>query len=157
MAMGAADDINKINIALAVKDKGIATFAALVNTALAITKALSGSIPPFNFIAAAAVAAAGYAQVQAIRAQKFAKGGLVDRPTLGLIGEAGPEIVAPQRDFLDVVNSLVRGGSIKSQESRKQLSAAREIRNLELRAEIDAETLSIIVESGDKSKNARTY
>tara|TARA_R110001592_G_scaffold131695_4_gene345790 strand:+ start:24 stop:2678 length:2655 start_codon:yes stop_codon:yes gene_type:complete len=33
------------------------------------------------------------------KVQAFAKGGLVESATLGLVGEAGPEIVAPQKDF----------------------------------------------------------
>ncbi|MEW5763571.1 MAG: hypothetical protein AB1824_01230 [Acidobacteriota bacterium] len=37
----------------------------------------------------------------------FASGGLVDRPTLALIGEAGPELIAPQRDFQAVIAGLV--------------------------------------------------
>ncbi len=37
----------------------------------------------------------------------FATGGLVDRPTFGLVGEAGPEIIAPVSDFKSVVQSLL--------------------------------------------------
>ena len=40
----------------------------------------------------------------------FADGGLITRPTLALMGEAGPEVVAPESDFKDFVASL-RGGT----------------------------------------------
>ena len=36
---------------------------------------------------------------------KFATGGLIDTPTLALMGEAGPELVAPEHDFKDWANA----------------------------------------------------
>lgn len=39
------------------------------------------------------------------KVQAFAKGGLVESATLGLVGEAGPEIVAPQKDFQHYVKN----------------------------------------------------
>lgn len=39
------------------------------------------------------------------KVQAFAKGGLVENATLGLVGEAGPEIVAPQKDFQHYVKN----------------------------------------------------
>ncbi|MDD9822314.1 MAG: tape measure protein [Gammaproteobacteria bacterium] len=83
--------------------------SAVINTYEGITKALSALPPPFSFAAAAAVGAAGFAQVAAIRAQQppqgFARGGIVDRPTFftargvpsGVAGEAGPEAILPLR------------------------------------------------------------
>lgn len=48
---------------------------AIVNTYLAATKALASAPPPFNFAAAAAVTAAGLANVAKITATDFAQGG----------------------------------------------------------------------------------
>ena len=48
---------------------------AVINTQIAITKALATLPPPASFIAAAAAAAAGAAAVATIVAQKFAHGG----------------------------------------------------------------------------------
>lgn len=55
-------------------NKGVGIANALVNTAVGVTKALE--LPfPLNLAAAATTAAAGFAQVQAIRAAKFGGGG----------------------------------------------------------------------------------
>ena len=35
------------------------------------------------------------------KVQAFADGGLVEKATLGLVGEAGPEVIAPQKGFQD--------------------------------------------------------
>lgn len=48
--------------------KGIAYAQAIINTAEAVTKALTGSPPPANYIAAAATAVAGAAQIATIAA-----------------------------------------------------------------------------------------
>lgn len=76
--------------------------AAIIETALGVTKALGSAPPPYNFIQAALVAAAGAVQIATIKAQKFADGGVITQPTYGLMGEyAGasrnPEIVTPER------------------------------------------------------------
>lgn len=63
--------------------KGLATAEAVVNTSLAATKALTSAPPPFNFIAMAGVIAAGLAQVNQIKDQKFAMGGPVYGPSHG--------------------------------------------------------------------------
>ena len=54
--------------------KAAASVMAIINTALAITNVLANIIPPFNFIAAAAVSAAGIAQIAAINGASFADG-----------------------------------------------------------------------------------
>jgi len=54
--------------------KAAASVMAVINTALAITNVLANIIPPFNFIAAAAVSAAGIAQIAAINGASFADG-----------------------------------------------------------------------------------
>ena len=52
-------------------------------------------------------ALSGVAKAVSIGLSAFATGGLVDRPTIGLVGEAGPEIIAPVSDFKTVVQSLL--------------------------------------------------
>jgi len=54
--------------------KAAASVMALINTALAVTNVLANIIPPFNFIAAAAVSAAGVAQIATINSASFADG-----------------------------------------------------------------------------------
>ncbi|RLD18384.1 MAG: hypothetical protein DRI69_10405 [Bacteroidetes bacterium] len=54
--------------------KAAASVMAAINTALAITNVLANIIPPFNFIAAAAVGAAGLVQVAKINGASFADG-----------------------------------------------------------------------------------
>jgi TP901 family phage tail tape measure protein len=59
-------------------DKALAIVQAGINTALAVTKALSSSSPPFNFIMAGIAAAAGVAQIAIIAAKpipQFKDGG----------------------------------------------------------------------------------
>jgi len=57
--------------------KKIAVREAIINTALAITKALTGAPPPANLILAGVAAAAGAAQLAVINSQEFAEGGVV--------------------------------------------------------------------------------
>lgn len=95
----------QLNQAFGGKLKGLSIAQALINTYLGSTKALAqGGI--FGLFQMAAVLTAGFAQVAKISAVKLAKGGLIEQPTFGLVGEAGPEIVAPKDDFLKVVNKL---------------------------------------------------
>jgi len=85
-AAGDADELAKIDAAYqkrkeaieldaAKKKKRIAIVEAVINTALAITKALTGAIPPLSFVLAALAAVAGAAQIAVINSQKFAQGG----------------------------------------------------------------------------------
>lgn len=76
--------------------KFVAIANAIINTAEGMTKALGqGGI--FGPILAAIVGAFGAVQIALIRAQAIplAEGGIVTRPTMGLIGEAGPEAIIP--------------------------------------------------------------
>ena len=80
----------------AAKALNIAT--AIMNTYRGATIALATYPPPFNFIAAAAVVAAGLAQVAAIRSQTYsgrALGGGVMGGTSYIVGERGPELFTP--------------------------------------------------------------
>jgi len=89
------------------QSKATAITTALINVAVGVSKALSSAAPPFNFILAGLTAAAGAVQIAAIRAQKFAKGGVVRKPTYGLVGEypgaaSNPEIIAPQNMIREI-------------------------------------------------------
>lgn len=97
--------------------KGVAIATAIIDTAVGVTKALGSAPPPFNFVLAALTAAAGAVQVATIKAQPFADGGVVSKPTLGLVGEypgasLNKEIITPER----LMRSIVReeGGGINS-------------------------------------------
>jgi hypothetical protein len=105
-----AEKRDKINKKYAKKEKAIAIIQALVNTALAVTKALSGSAPPLNFILAAATAVAGLASVAMIASQPLAEGGIAFGPVNALIGEyqgarQNPEIVAPLNKLQNLIGN----------------------------------------------------
>jgi hypothetical protein len=85
---------------------------AIMNTYMGATKALATYPPPFNFIGAAAVVAAGLAQVATIRSQQYsgrAVGGPVSGGQSYIVGEAGPEIFQPQGAGRIVPNSQIGG------------------------------------------------
>ena len=72
--------------------------SAIINTAEGVTEALAAAPPPLNFIQAAAVAATGALQVATIssatmKAAATGFDGVVNKPTMFLTGEAGPESV----------------------------------------------------------------
>lgn len=75
--------------------KAAAIAEATINAYQAATKALAQYGPVFGPPLAATVFAAAMGNVAAIQAQELAEGGLVMKPTLALIGEAGPEAVIP--------------------------------------------------------------
>ncbi len=79
------------------RDKQLAIFAAIVNTAQAVTKALASTAPPYNYVLAAVTAALGAAQIAAISSRplpKFATGKIKgQRGGLGVVGDAGAELV----------------------------------------------------------------
>lgn len=81
------------------REKNLAIFNAVINTAQAITKALASAPPPFNVILAGISAALGLAQISIINNRpipKFAKGKKDRYEGPGEIGEAGMELM--QRD-----------------------------------------------------------
>ena len=72
--------------------------SAIINTAEGVTEALAAAPPPLNFIQAAAVAATGALEVATIssatmKAAATGFDGIVNKPTMFLTGEAGPESV----------------------------------------------------------------
>ena len=70
-------EAEKIRVKAAKEEKRIAIIQAIIQGALAISRALSSSPPPLNFINAAAVGIATGAQVATIAAQPLAEGGLI--------------------------------------------------------------------------------
>jgi hypothetical protein len=94
-----------MNKAAVDRQKAMAIIAATISTYTGAASALKDVPVPFNFIAAAAVIAAGLADVAMINSQEvpgLAEGGKVTRPTYAMIGEAGTEIVAPEKSFIQV-------------------------------------------------------
>jgi hypothetical protein len=79
------------------KEKAAAIAQALINGAVAVTKALASLGPIAGGIAAGGIAALTAVQVGAIASQEvpLAAGGIVTGPTRALIGEQGPEAVIP--------------------------------------------------------------
>ncbi len=79
------------------QQKGAAIAAAIINTAVAVTKALTSGIPPWNFAQAALVAAQGAAQIAQIRNTN--KDGSGSAPSVGggAAAPAAPEAAPPGR------------------------------------------------------------
>ncbi len=80
----------------AIREKNLALFNAVINTAQAVTAALASAPPPFNVILAGISAALGLAQIAIINNRplpKFAKGKKDKYEGPGEIGEAGAELM----------------------------------------------------------------
>ena len=105
----------KIQRKQAIADKLAAIVAATINGAQAITK-VAGQTGIGAFAAAPIVSALVAAQIATIAAQpipKFANGGIVSGPTVGMMGEyagarSNPEVIAP----LDKLESIIGGQNI---------------------------------------------
>lgn len=98
---------------LGAKGKVIALSTAIIQTAVAVARALASGPPPFNLIQAKLVGALGAIQIATIAATKMARGGIVTAPTLVLAGEAGPEAIVPLTgEGRGVGGSLVFRGNI---------------------------------------------
>ncbi len=97
---------------------GAQILATAFSAAMDAYKAAVKYLPPFVGEAVGAVLAGttmafGVAQASRAQATGFAVGGVVDKPTSAIIGEAGPEIIAPKKSFIDVVQNLISGGDIR--------------------------------------------
>jgi hypothetical protein len=77
-AMQVANAAGVIGGASGNKMKGLAITEATINTALAVSKALSSAPWPLSLALAAGAAASGAAQIAKISSQKFAQGGIVN-------------------------------------------------------------------------------
>ena len=105
--------------------KAFAVAQSIINTALAVTRALSAAPPPFSFALAAAVGALGAAQTAAIAAEGFQTGGVFKRDQLILAGEAGPEIIATEsggrvlshHDTVRALSNMSAGGNAADRSS----------------------------------------
>lgn len=109
------------------KRKELAKKEALINTALAITKALTGAPPPFSFILAGIAAIAGAAQLAVIDSQEFWQGGQVKRVGPGKVRERQN---APRTAHGDTVLAYLAPGEMvlnEGQQSRIQAMAGRNI------------------------------
>lgn len=73
--------------------KKLSLSEAIIKGALAVVNALASSVPPYNYILAAAVAAATAVEIATISAQKFAKGTKKAKGGMALVGEEGPEFM----------------------------------------------------------------
>ena len=94
----------QINKALAIKD-------AIINTARGITKALA--LGPFGIPLAAVIGGLGAAQIATIASQKYQGrrlGGRMNQGQPYMVGEAGPEMVVPDRASNVIPNSQLGGG-----------------------------------------------
>ena len=106
------------------RDKRQAIFAALINTAVAISKALT-LIWPLNLIMAAIVGVAGAVQVAAIasRPLPFQQGGPVQRRQMGGFGDRVPAMLEPQEVVIDkftAQKNAAQIGAMRSGESSPQ-------------------------------------
>jgi hypothetical protein len=97
--------------------KAIAISEAMINTALAATKALATYPPPLGGIAAAAAVASGMAQVATIKSQKFADGGIVGGNSqygdqVPVRANSGEMILnkTQQKKLFDTINGNSQGG-----------------------------------------------
>lgn len=94
---------------------------ALINIALAVTKALTGAPPPAGLILAGAAAVAGFAQLAIINSQEFWQGGKVKRLKPGPIREKQN---APRTAHGDTVLAYVAPGEmLLNQEQQKRVAA----------------------------------
>ena len=118
--------------------KAFAIAEAIVSTYQGAAKALASFPPPFNFIAAAAVVAAGLANVNTIRSQSYSgrrEGGPVNVGRSFIIGEEGPEIFTPNMNGQITPNSALGGnvnitfevGAIDSQDLQARLADNRDV------------------------------
>jgi hypothetical protein len=99
LGMDLLNNLGKVNEKAFRIAKAAAIANAIVSTAQGVANALKTLPIPLNFLAAAAVAAQGYAQVAAIRSTSYTgpreKGGPVSAGQNYLVGEKGPEIFSP--------------------------------------------------------------
>ncbi len=73
------NDAEKKRKEIAKREKQIALIMSIINTAQGVTKALSSSAPPLNFVMAALTGVAGAIQIGLIASQAFAQGGFVQQ------------------------------------------------------------------------------
>jgi hypothetical protein len=89
--------VDKIKKEAAEREKKIAVATAIINGIVSVVKTLAQYAYPYNLVLAALDAAVVGAQVAAIKSTPvaYADGDIVDKPTYGVFGEAGPEALIP--------------------------------------------------------------
>ena len=150
-----ADKKKALEIKQAEANKKSGISQAIVNTALAIVSALSTKpFLPMGLIAAAMAAAAGAIQIAAIKSAPLpamAEGGLINRPTTVLAGEAGPEAILPMRELHRILGTgpgmkkpaPTMNFSIKSFDAVDVLRVTRKTIIPEIRKAMDRESLLV--------------
>jgi hypothetical protein len=135
------------------KSKAAAYAQAIINTWLGVSKVIgqTGIASPF---AIPSVLATGFAAAARISATKYALGGEINRPTLALAGEGGPEIAAPRKTFVDVVNQMTRSGElggVGGSEMLDEIKGLREdISGQNIIIEIDGREIALAQQRGDQ-------
>jgi len=104
------------------KRKELALKEAYINTALAVTKALTGAPPPFSFILAGAALLAGAEQIREINSQEFWQGGKVKKLGPGKVTEK-PN--APTTKHGDNVLAYLKPGEMVLNEHQQSAIAQR--------------------------------
>jgi hypothetical protein len=106
----ALDELSKHSKAAFQINKALAMADAVVNTARGVTKALG--MGPFGIPLAIAIGALGAAQIATIASRKYQGrrlGGRMNQGQPYMVGEAGPEMVVPDRASNVVPNSQLGG------------------------------------------------
>ena len=106
----ALDELSKHSKAAFQINKALAMADAVVNTARGVTKALA--LGPFGIPLAVAIGALGAAQIATIASRKYQGrrlGGRMNQGEPYIVGEAGPEMVVPDRASNVVPNSQLGG------------------------------------------------
>lgn len=106
-------------------------------------------LPPiWKEIEQALILASGMANIARISGiQGFAKGGIVNQPTIGMIGEAGPEIIAPVSDYAKGQAALIQ--------AVKQDMIINSVSNNNLRLKIKGSDLLIVSDKANTKQNGR--
>jgi hypothetical protein len=115
-----AQKVGAALVAVFPKSKAAAIAQATINTAVGVTEALKAPFP-LNFIQAAAVFAAGVAQVAAIRSTNVGGGGNVPAPSGGGGGGATPTTTAPASSFGNSLTIELEGAELYSGEQLARL------------------------------------
>ena len=107
----ALDELSKHSKAAFKINKALAMADAVVNTARGVTKALA--LGPFGIPLAVAIGALGAAQIATIASRKYQGrrlGGRMNQGQPYMVGEAGPEMVVPDRASNVIPNNKLGGG-----------------------------------------------
>lgn len=125
------DELNRKKDELARKqfeaNKSTQIAQALANASMAIVQCFAQLGPVAGAIATAVVATATAVEIATIRKQEYvsayAEGGIIDKPTVGLVGEDGKEAIVPLERNLEWTNSLAKAIAPAIQEERNNPSA----------------------------------